>query len=53
MTKVSSQSKTALFEGEGWKENQGRRGRAPRPAQQQSTFELATQNRWGPLMGNC
>ena len=41
-------------EGEGWSQGLGRRDRAPRPAPQFSVFELATQNRFGPLQqGNC
>ena len=42
------------MEGERWSQGQGRRDRAPRPAPQLSVFELATQNRFGPLQqGNC
>ena len=43
-------------EGEGWSQiqGQGRKDRAPRLAQQQSVFELVTQNRFGSLQqGNC
>ena len=36
-------------EGEGWSLNSGKKGRAPRPAEQLTTFQLATQNRFGPL----
>jgi hypothetical protein len=50
-----SRNKNVQFtkEGEGWTQNKTKKGRAPRPAQQMSTFELATQNRFGPLQGNC
>ena len=46
-----SRNKNVKFnkEGEGWSQNKAKKGRAPRPAQQMSTFELATQNRFGPL----
>ena len=35
--------------GEGWTQNAGKKNRAPRQAQQLTVFELATQNRFGPL----
>ena len=53
-----SRNKNIKFntEGNGWKQNKSNTGRAPRPARQLSTFQLATQNRFGPLQmeqGNC
>ena len=43
-------------QGDGWNKNTTKKGRAPRPVQEMSVFELATQNRFGPLQhqqGNC
>ena len=53
-----SRNKNIKFhkEGEGLNKNNGKKGRAPRPAEQLTTFQLATQNRFGPLQleqGNC
>ena len=52
-----SRNKNIKFNTEngGWTQNKAKKGRAPRPAQQMSVFELATQNRYGPLQfqGNC
>ena len=52
-----SRNKNIKFnkENSGWTQTNAKKGRAPRPAQQMSTFELATQNRFGPLQfqGNC
>ena len=53
-----SRNKNIKFvkENGGWNKNKANKGRTPRPAQQISVFELATQNRFGPLQyqqGNC
>ena len=49
-----SRNKNITFykEGEGWTQNQGKKGRAPIPAAQLSTFELATRNMFAPLQEN-
>ena len=49
-----SRNKNITFnkEGEGWTQNQGKKGRAPRPAAQLSSFELATRNMFAPLQEN-
>ena len=36
-------------EGEGWSKINGKQSRASRPVEQLTTFQLATQNRFGPL----
>ena len=52
-----SRNKNIRFNNEnGWTRNKAKKDRAPRPAQVMSVFELATQNRYGPLQnqqGNC
>jgi hypothetical protein len=52
-----SRNKNVKFnkENNGWTQSKAKKGRAPRPAQQMSTFQLATENRFGPLQnqGNC
>ena len=49
-----SRNKNITFnkEGEGWTQNQNKKSRAPRPAAQLSTFELATRNMFAPLQEN-
>ena len=51
-----SRNKNVKFkENSGWTQGKAKKGRAPRPAQQMSAFQLATENRFGPLQnqGNC
>ena len=49
-----SRNKNITFnkEGDGWTQNQSKNGRAPRPAAQLSTFQLATRNMFAPLQEN-
>jgi hypothetical protein len=49
-----SRNKNISFnkEGERWTLNQNKKGRAPRPVVQLSTFELATRNMFAPLQEN-
>ena len=46
-----SRNKNVKFNKEngGWTQSKAKKGRTPRPAQQMSTFQLATENRFGPL----